>query len=293
MQFNSVKDKIFDFFVYLILITTVLICIIPFIHVLALSLSSTESVLSRKVSIIPIGFNLEAYYRVLCDSTMIKSFLLTVGVTLVFTILGLLVTIALAYPLSRENLKGKRVFTILVIFTLYFSGGLIPTYLNINDLHLMNNLWSLILPLILSPFNMIIMKTFFVSSIPASLEESARLDGCSHMGILIKIILPLSKPVLATLALFFAVGRWNAFQDALFYISDRELYPLQLKLYYLVSSMGSQEALSFENGGGAEQLAPEVVKSATIMFATIPIMLIYPKLQKYFVSGVMVGAVKG
>ena len=177
--------------------------------------------------------------------------------------------------------------SMICIFTLFFSGGIIPNYILINNLKLLNSIWSLILPLAFSAYNMIIIKNFF-ANIP---EESAYLDGCTDVGILVRIVLPLSAPVLATIALFFAVGRWNTFQDALFYITKPDLYPLQLKLNLIVSASASTESLG--ESVGAAQLVPEVLKAACVMFATLPIVIVYPWLQKYFVSGVMIGAVKG
>jgi len=284
------NDKIFDILIYTIIAIVVFLCIMPFIHILALSFSSSGAVIAQKVTLFPVGFNFEAYVRVFTDQTMIHSLILTIGITIAFTILGMFLIICAAYPLTKKRLKGRKIMSMLCIFTLYFSGGLIPNYLLISKLNMMNTLWSLILPLAFSAFNMIILKNFFVA-IPESLEESAHLDGCSDVGILLKIVLPLSTPALATLALFYAVGRWNTFQDALFYITKPTLYPLQLKLNMIVSASASSE--SFGESGNGAQLVPEVLKSASVIFATVPILIIYPFLQKYFVSGVMVGAVKG
>lgn len=288
---SNIKDKTADISIYIVLTVIVLICLLPFLHVFSISLSSNEAVLSQQVTVFPIEINLEAYKEVFTDSSMINSMLLTIEITLIFTVLGLLLTIALAYPLSRKNFKGSRVFMMLILFTFYFYAGIIPNYVNIFHLGLRNTIWSIILPLALSPFNLIIMRTYMIASIPDSLEESAKLDGCSHMGILLRIILPLSKPIIATIALFFAVGRWNTFQDAYLYISSRDLFPLQLRLFYLVSAAQSTE--SFYAEGQANAFAPEVVRAASIMFATIPIIIVYPWLQKYFVKGAFIGAVKG
>lgn len=288
---SHVSNKIFDIFVYLTVTIVTVICILPFFHVVALSLSSNEAVLSQKVTLFPVEITLNAYKQVFSDLTMLRSLWLTVYTTLIYTALGLVITVALAYPLSRKGLKGRGIFMLLVLFTFYFNAGLIPNYLNVQELGLYNSLWVLILPLALSPYNMILMRTYLMTSIPDSLEESARLDGCTDMGILIRIILPLSKPILATLALFFAVFRWNYFQDAFFYITQREIFPLQLKLYYLVSA--AQSAETFSNEANANAFTPEVIKAASIMFATIPILIVYPWLQKYFVKGAMIGAVKG
>lgn len=288
---HDVKGRIFDTFIYFVVTVAVLVCVIPFLHVFSLSLSDNAAVMTQKVTILPVDINLNAYREVFSDSSMTQSLFITVAITLAFTLLGMLITIALAYPLSRKNFKGSKVFMMLILFTFYFNAGIIPTYINIHNLGLMDSVWSLILPLALSPYNLILMKTYMITSIPDSLEESAKLDGCNHMGILVRIVLPLSKPMLATIALFFAVGRWNTFQDAYMYITSRNLFPLQLRLFYLVSAAQSTESFTAE--GNANAFAPEVVRAASIMFATIPILLVYPWLQKYFVKGVIIGAVKG
>lgn len=290
---SSFKDKWVDIIIYTVIILAVLSCILPFLHVLSLSLSDNGAALSRKVTLLPVGFNFQAYKMVIGDRAMVNSLWFTVWMTAAFTALGMLLTILAAYPLSKKTLKGRHWIMLLFIVTLYFSGGLIPDYILMYQLKFINQPWSLIVPLALSPFNMIIMRTFFMNTIPESLEEAATLDGCSQLGILIKIVLPLSKPILATLALFYAVGRWNAYSDALFYITKAPLYPLQLKLYNLVNTAGAtSDAISQEAGGG-QAVTPEVIRAASIIFATIPILIVYPFVQKYFVKGVMIGAVKG
>jgi ABC-type sugar transport system, permease component len=287
---NSVKDKIFDAVIFIIILLCVLICILPFIHEIALSFSSNEAAVGRKVLLLPVQFNFDAYKKVFTDKTMLTSLWVTIKMTVVFTLIGMVLTICAAYPLTKQRLKGRRALSMIFIFTMYFSGGIIPDYLLVNNLKLLNTEWSLILPLVFSAYNMIIMKNFF-ANIPESLEESARLDGCSDLGILTRIVLPLSGPVLATIGLFLAVGRWNAYQDALFYITKPKMYPLQLKLYMLVSASQSTETLN--DSSSNITLAPEVLKAACIMFATVPILIVYPWVQRYFVSGVMIGAVKG
>jgi len=285
------SSSVFDSIVMIIAIISILVCFTPFLHTVALSLSSNQAVISAKVSLIPVGFNLEAYKSVFSDNSMIKSLLFTVALTVGYTALSMLMTIFAAYPLTKERLKGKTVFLVLIIITMYFNGGMIPDYLLVKQLRLLNTQWALVFPTMISAFNLIILKSFFTSSIPPSLEESAHLDGCTDFGILVKIVLPLSTPVLATLSLFYAVGRWNGFQDALFYITNPKLYPLQLKLYQIVYNSMSLEISGQE--GVASATTAETLKAASIMFATIPIIIVYPWLQRYFVNGVMIGAVKG
>jgi putative aldouronate transport system permease protein len=290
---SSVKDRLIDIVLYTVIALAVLTCILPFLHVVSLSLSDNGAVLSRKVMLLPVGFNLQAYKMVLLDKAMIRSLWFTIWMTAAFTGIGMVLTVLAAYPLSKRTLKGRYWLMMVFIITLYFSGGIIPDYVLMHQLGFINKPWALILPLSLSPFNMIIMRTFFMNTIPESLEEAATLDGCSHLGILMRIVLPLSKPVLATLALFYAVGRWNAYSDALFYITKAPLYPLQLKLYNLVNTAGATVDAITQEAGGDQAVTPEVIRAACIIFATVPILLVYPFLQKYFVKGVMIGAVKG
>ena len=288
---KSIGDIIADIIIYIIVGLLSLICIIPFIHVLAVSISGDSEVYANNVWLIPKDINLNAYKVVVKDPSMMHSLVYTVIVTVLFTALGMFLTICAAYALSRERLKGRKILNVIFIITMYFSAGVIPEYLLIDRLNLLDTTAALVLPLAFSAYNMIILRTA-MQALPKSLEEAAQLDGCNDFRILIQIMLPLCIPTLATLTLFYAVGRWNAFQDALYYIQSDALKPLQLKLYNIVNASGSTGALSQEAGGG-EQQAAEVVKSATIMFATIPIIIVYPFVQRYFVSGVMIGAVKG
>lgn len=289
---KSPLDLIADILIYAFIALVAIICIIPFLHVAAMSISGDADVYANNVFLIPKHVNLNAYKTVLGDPSMMRSLIFTVILTVVFTVLGMMVTICSAYALSRPKLKGRHIISTIFLMTMYFSAGTIPDYLLMDGLNLLDTAAVLVLPLIFSAYNMIILRTFMQNSIPESLIEAAELDGCDDFRILVQVVLPLSKPVLATLALFYAVGRWNSFTDALYFIQSDNLKPLQLKLYNLVNASGSTGALAQEAGGGQQQAA-EVVKSATIMFATLPIVLIYPFLQKYFVTGVMIGAVKG
>ena len=289
---QSAGSRIFDVVIIVVLVIVGLLCLLPFLHVAAMSLSSNGAVISQKVFFLPVDFSLEGYKMVLQDPSMMRSLGITVLITVAFTALGMLLSILAAYPLTKKNLKGRGVFAFLYMFTMYFGGGLIPEYLLMNDLKLLNTVWSLILPLAFSAYNIIILRSFMESSIPDSLEEAAFLDGASYWGVLFRVVLPLSTPVLATLCLFFAVGRWNAYGDALYYVkSTSRLYPLQLKLYYLMGM--ASDAATLAEGGSTNYVTAEVVKSTCVMFATIPIIILYPFLQRYFVTGIMIGAVKG
>jgi putative aldouronate transport system permease protein len=285
------SDKVFNICINLITFFSVILCLFPVLNVLAVSLSSNSAILASKVYLWPVDINFESYKAILSDSTMIWSLAFTIIITVVYTLIGMFLTICAAYPLTKKRLKGRNAILLMIIFTMYFSGGLIPDYMLIKNLNLLDTSWSLILPGALSAFNLIVLKTFF-TSLPDSLEESAILDGCNDIGVLFRIVLPLSKPVLATLSLFYAVGKWNSFMDALFYINDSKLYPLQLKLYQIIVNSQSIEA-SIGEGNMSQNLLPESLKAACVIFATLPIVLVYPKLQKYFVSGIMIGAVKG
>ncbi|MGP0583474.1 carbohydrate ABC transporter permease [Paenibacillus timonensis] len=284
------RYDVWDVLIHLALILASLVCLLPFLHVIAKSLSDDAFVIANKVFLWPEGFTLGAYSKIFADASILRSLYVSVVVTILFTVLGMIITICAAYPLSRKQLKGRTTLTFLFMFTLYFTGGIIPEYMLISNLGMLDSWSALILPQAFSAFNLLIMKTAISSSIPVSLEESARIDGAGHFRILWSIVLPLSKPILATLSLFYAVGRWNAYQDALFYIKQRvDLRPLQLKLYYLVI----QASESFQLEATQVSLSnPEVLKASCVVFATLPILCVYPFIQKYFVQGVMLGAVK-
>ena len=287
------KFRISDIIMMTIIVILCLTCILPFIHLAAKSVSADVYVVGKQVTFWPKGFNIEAYKSIFKDGSLTYSMGYSVVVTIIFTVLGLIVCTCAAYPLSKKRLKGKIGFTFLLMFPMYFGAGLIPSYLLFKNLGLLDTMWVLILPLIYSPYNMLIMKTNLQSSIPDSLEESAFLDGATNFQILGHIVLPLSKPVIATLALFYAVGRWNAFADNQYYILKRhDLKMIQYRLSQMVSSAANAQTESLSEAAAVTS-TPEVLQAAAIMFVTIPIICIYPFVQKYFVKGVMVGAVKG
>lgn len=280
-----------DIVIVLVIVILCLTCILPFVHIAVKSISGNSAVLAKQVTLLPRDITFEAYSTIFQDGQLTHSMLYTVLVTVLFTAIGMIVTICAAYPLSRRRLPGRNFISLMILFTLYFYAGLIPEYLLLKKLDLINKMWVLVLPLSFSPFNMLIMKTFIQSTIPDSLEEAAFLDGASNFQILFKIILPLSKPILATLSLFYAVGRWNAYADAKYFITTKALQPIQYLLSNMVLNSGA-DAISISEGM-AVQSTPEVLQAAMVMFATLPIICIYPFIQKYFVKGVMIGAVKG
>lgn len=286
------KFRVGDAVMMLVLVLLCLTCVLPFIHLAAKSISSNTAVLAKSVFLWPKDITVDAYASLFRDGSMVYAMGYSVVVTVIFTFLGMISCTCAAYPLSKKRLKGRTFFTFLLMFPMYFSAGLIPSYLLVKSLHLLDTMWVLILPLIYSPYNMLIMKTYFQSSIPDSLEESAFLDGATNIQILMKIVLPLSKPIMATLSLFYAVGRWNAYADNKYYIKTDTLKMVQYKLYQMVAS-ATEAQTSTLSEAAAVTSTPEVLQAASVMFVTIPIICIYPFLQKYFVKGVMVGAVKG
>ena len=266
-----------------------LVMLYPFLYQINLSIS--DSLLARQggAFLVPRGFSLNAYRNVLSSRAMAYGFSNTLLVTVVGTFLSLIVTSATAYPLARKDTPFRRFFSWTVMFTLIFNGGMIPTFLVVNSLKLINSLWALILPSLVASYNVIIMRNFF-SSMPRELEESAYIDGAGDIRIFLQIILPLSGPVLATVGLWLAVGYWNNYFNALLYINRREMRVLQQILMEIINSSKADDVLSMENAAG---ITPETVKAASIMIISFPILCIYPFLQRFFVKGVMLGSVKG
>ncbi len=272
-----------------ILTIFVILCVVPVIHVVALSMSDRQSVLSGQVTLWPKGWDFNAYRSVFYDASMQRSMIFSIILTVVYTLMAMICSILLAYPLSRSYLPGKKFLMVLILIPMYFTGGTIPNYLWIKDLHLIDSPWALVLPILTSTYNIIIMRNFF-SSISGSLEESAKLDGCNDFQVLFRIILPLSTASLATVALFYAVSRWNSYADVRYYINNQAFFTLQMKLYQVVFNSTDTSVAMVE--GGANAVLPDTIRSAAIVFSTVPILIVYPFLQKYFVQGVMIGAVK-
>ncbi len=276
-----------------VVLFTSMMCLLPFVNVVAVSFSSKSAILRGDVGFWPVEFTPLAYQAIFKDSSMIRSLWYTVLITVAYTAIAMVLTILMAYPLTKKRLRGRKLLNFLALFTMYFSGGTIPIYLNIKELGMLNTPWSLIIPGALSTYNMIILKSFF-AALPGELEEAATIDGANDFQILLRVYLPLSMASLATLTLFYAVGKWNSFQDALYYISSKDLQPLQLKLYNLIKGAQSVDVAMIE--GGSSTVATNIsesIESATIIFATLPILVVYPFVQRYFVAGVTIGAVKG
>lgn len=281
-----------DMVVYGCLLASALMTLLPFANVLSKSVSAEWAVVSGKVGIYPIGFQLETMKFVVTSHEFQHSFLISAGVTVVGTLLSILLTSLTAYPLSKRHLPGIGVMMVLFVFTMMFNGGIIPNYLLMKQLHLIDSLWSLVLPAMINVFNLLVVKSYF-ETVPEALEESARIDGARNLTVLFRIILPISMPVLATIALFYAVYYWNDFFHPMLYLNSPNLKPLQLHLRDMVMEAGSPVTTATRSADDMMNVSPEGIRAATIIASTIPILLVYPYLQKYFIKGVMIGSVKG
>ena len=281
---------IFSIFNYIFLVCAGLITFIPFLNVFAKSLSSEAAVISGEVSIFPVEPQIGTYKYVMVNFQFLNSMKVSVFITVAGTIFCMMMTVIATYPLSKPHLKGRKVILMLFVFTMLFNGGIVPNFLLIKKLGLMNQLGALILPNLINVFNMLIIKNYF-EEIPESVEEASKIDGASNIRILFSIIIPMSTPVLATIALFYAVNFWNSFFDSMIYINVPNKKPLQQYLVEMISR--SQKPLTDVNVDAAMNRSPDSVKAATIMASTIPILFVYPFLQKYFVKGIIIGSVKG
>jgi putative aldouronate transport system permease protein len=288
-EIHSLKTKVGDWVIVVICVLIAIICLLPMVNLLARSLSGTDHLIKNEVYLWPKGWNIQAYSTVLSDPKYIKAFGWTALLTVICTFLSLVMTTLCAFPLIFPALKGRKVINLFITITMFFNAGTIPNYLLMQKLNLLDNPLVLIVPGCLSVYNMIILRSFFYG-IPESLRESAEIDGASYLTVLVKIYLPLSKPVLATLALFYAVGRWNGYSDALMYMKNKDFYPLQLLLYNILNNINQVEVATQE--GFSQPGLQDSLKAAIVMFSTIPILCIYPFLQRYFIQGVTLGAVK-
>lgn len=288
------SERITGIGIYVLLGVVTLIVLYPLFFVLIASVSHPGSVIRGEVWLWPKGFSLVGYERLFGNRELLRGFMNTVMYTVAGTALNVVMTVAGAYPLSRADFKGRHFFTFLIVFTMFFGGGMIPTYLLIKSLGLLNTFWAMIIPSAVSVWNILIMRTFFQSSIPKEVQEAAFMDGCSNIKILLKVVLPLSGPVLAVMVLFYAVGHWNAYFSALLYLSDRDLYPMQLFLREILVQNQMQEMVDISDDTLARSLMDaEAIKYAAVIVTNLPMLILYPFLQKYFVKGVMVGAIKG
>lgn len=292
VQDKSIGNRMFDTANVVVLGLFALITVIPFLYVVAGSFATQAELLERGFILFPTKFSLSAYEFIFSTSTLVRSLLVTIFITVVGTLINLIFTCLMAYPMARRDLDFRKPIQLMVIFTMLFGGGMIPTFLVVKNLHMIDTYWALLLPGAISAFNLIIIRSFF-QQLPDGLEESAKIDGASDPGILVRIVLPLSMPVLATFSLFYAVGHWNTFFSAVLYINDSTKWPIQVLLRQIVilSQGGSLgDTTAFE-----QDFVPpdQAVKMAVIVISTIPILIVYPFLQKHFAKGVLLGSVKG
>jgi putative aldouronate transport system permease protein len=288
----SKEDRIFKYISSFVIITVFLVVLIPLLNLLAVSLSGPTAIVSGKVYVWPVDFHINAYRYVLSSKQFFKSFQMSLALSIVGSILGIIVTIAAAYPLSKRHLPGRNVILLAFVFTTMFSGGIIPGYMLIRSLKLFNTIWALILPGIGSVFNLLIAKSYF-ESIPEEIEESAKIDGASYTMILLKIMLPIAVPVIAVIVLFYAVGFWNEYFNARLYITESAKMPLQLYLQTVITASNDPTRDFGISKELSATLIPQNITNATIIIAMLPVMAIYPFLQRYFISGIMIGSVKG
>ena len=290
---NDTKiSKAFDGFNYVFLFLFAAVTTLPFIYIIAGSFASQAEITARGFFLIPNSPRLDAYRFVLSSAQLPRALFMSALTTVVGTTVSMFVTVTFAYPLAKKYLPGRDVMLSLVVFTMLFNGGMIPTFLTVRMFGLLNNFWALILPGTVSVWNLIVLKNFF-QSLPPELEESAKIDGASDARVFVSIALPLSKPSLATFSLFYAVGYWNAFRPALLYLpSASDLWPLQMVLRNIVLMAGGVISDAVVDANYVTP-PPDSVRNAVIVFATVPILLVYPFIQKYFTKGMMVGAVKG
>ncbi len=290
---QSFFSRAFDFINIVLLFVVAAVTVIPFIYILAGSLSDPAELLKKGFILFPTKFSLAAYKYIFSADTILNSLRVTIFITLMGTFVNLVFTSLTAYGLSRRGVDGRRVFMFMIVFSMLFSGGMIPTFLVVKELGMIDSYAALFIPSAISGFNLIVMKNFF-QAIPYELEESARIDGCNDIGILFRIVLPLSMPALATFSLFYSVGHWNTFFGAIMYINDSSKWPIQVILRQLVilnQSNGIGDSSAFEKDYVLPP--PETIKMAVIIVSTLPIMLVYPFLQKHFAKGVLLGSVKG
>ncbi|MEG0085708.1 MAG: carbohydrate ABC transporter permease [Niameybacter sp.] len=288
------QDKIFMLINMVILWLILIVVAYPLIYVLSASFSNPQAVSSGKVWLWPVDFTLRGYEVVFQHPDIIRGFVNALYITVLGSVVQVIITIMTAYPLSRKTLYGKGIITLFFTFTMFFGGGLIPTFILINNLGLYNTYWALILPGAVGVYNVIVARTFFQTTIPEDLFEAGQLDGCSDFRFLLSIVLPLSKPIIAVLIMFYAVGHWNSYFGPMIYLSDKELYPLQIVLRNILvqNQFDSQMMMDVATMEQQKGLA-ELIKYAVIVVSSVPMLILYPFIQKHFVKGMMVGAIKG
>ncbi|MGI5898343.1 MAG: carbohydrate ABC transporter permease [Christensenellales bacterium] len=292
---NSRSDLVFYFFNYIFLFLCFMVVFYPIWNVIVSSVSSPQEVIAGRVTLWPRKFNTNAYQQVFANKMLMGGYKNSITYTFAGTLVNIVMTIALAYPLSRKDFVGRGAITAIFVFTMIFSAPLIPSYLNIRRLGLIDTFWVMVLPTAISTYNMIIARTFFQSSIADEMLEAAELDGASDMRILINLVLPLSKAIIAVLVLYYAVSHWNTYFNALIYLNTETKFPLQLVLRTILTNAQQLQEMAenISDADSAKLALVEVMKYAIIVFGSLPVLMLYPFVQKYFVKGVMIGSLKG
>lgn len=289
------QDKVVYFINYIMLTALLVIVLYPLIYIISCSFSSGDALMSGKVKLFPVDPTLQSYKAVFKYQSIWTGYRNSILYAVVGTLISMVLTLFAAYPLSRDDFRGKKVFTMIILFTMMFSGGLIPTYLLIKNLKMMDTIWAVVLPGAVSAYNIIVARTFFANTIPKELQEAAEMDGCSDFRFFTRIVIPLSTPIIAVLSLWVVVGLWNSYFGPMIYLNSQEKYPLQLVLrrILLLSQVNLNQSNIDPETIRKNQYLSEMLKYGTIIISTLPLMIIYPFVQKYFVKGVMIGSVKG
>lgn len=292
---KSIKagDKVFDIVNTLLLVFIFLIILYPLYYVVIASFSDPDLVLTGKIFLLPKGFQLDSYKKVFSNSEVMNGYMHTIMYAAVGTCINLAVTLTAGYALSRPDLRGRKGFTLFFVFTMFFGGGTVPTYMPVRNLHLINTFWAMVIPNAMSVWNLILCRNFFESNIPKELLEVSQIDGCRNDYFFFRIVLPLSKALIAVMVLFYAVGHWNSYMQPLLYLSDRSRYPLQLVLKNILISSQPDASLAGMTDRAEMYKQTEMLKYALVVVSSVPMIVLYPFVQKYFVQGVMVGSVKG
>ena len=287
-------DKIFIILIYILLAAIMLVVFLPLVYIVSASFSDPQAVISNEVWFLPVRPTLRGYQAVFKNRNILTGFANSFYYMIVGTLVNIVMTVMCAYPLSRKEFTARNKVAMIFVFTMYFSGGLIPTYMLVNSLGLVNTRWSMIIPSAMSTYNMIICRTYFVNSIPDELYEAGQLDGCTPFKYLLRVVVPLSKPILAVLVLYYGVTKWNSYFDAMIYLKSQTMVPLQIVLRdILILNQVDYTMISDASAIAAQRGLTDLLKYSTIVVASLPVLCIYPFVQKYFVKGVMIGAVKG
>ena len=289
------QDTIVYFINYILLTVLLVVVLYPLIYIISCSFSSGDALMSGRVKLFPVDLTLQSYKAVFKYQSIWTGYRNSIIYAIVGTLISMVLTLFAAYPLSRDDFRGKKIFTVIILFTMMFSGGLIPTYLLVKNLDLMDTIWAVVLPGAVNAYNIIVARTFFANTIPKELQEAAEMDGCTDFRFFVRIVIPLSTPIIAVLSLWVVVGLWNSYFGPMIYLNSQEKYTLQLVLrrILLLSQVNLNQSNIDPETIRKNQYLGEMLKYGTIIISTLPLMIVYPFVQKYFVKGVMIGSVKG